>query len=30
MKIMGHIIRPPILNFEPLDYEVLKARIVFE
>ena len=27
---MGHVIQPSILNFEPLEYEVMKTNIIFE
>jgi hypothetical protein len=30
MNSMGHVIQPLILNFEPLEYGVMKAVIIFE
>jgi len=30
MNSMDHVIKPPIFNFEPLEYGVMKANIIFE
>ena len=30
MNSTGRVIQPPILNFEPLKYGVMKANIIFE